>query len=137
MLEYVIYRWRLRKLQKARRGVIEKSPRPVEGQEFEADYSTEMERIVAEHRIYRLISDYYYELAFQFGVPTPSGKDYWEESEAFPGTQHLSRAGLFLLRAAIHEEKKRRLEHFSVWVAGVTGLVGALTGLVAVMGAGG
>ena len=137
MLEYVIYRWKLRNLQKARREVIENAPQPVEGQDFVVDHSTEMERVFAEHRIYRLISDYYYELAFQYGVPTPSGEDYWEESEAFPGTHHLSRAGLSQLRAAIHEEKKRRLEHFSVWVVGLTGLIGAATGLVAVVCAGG
>jgi hypothetical protein len=133
MLEYISYRRQLGALQKARRNLLAKTPKPSEGEEYEADFSSEMEREKAEHRIYRLVSDYYYEKAFEYGVPVPSGKDYWEDSEAFPGTSHLNRAGLSLLRASIHEEQKRRLEHFSVWVAGLTGLIGAVTGLVAVL----
>jgi hypothetical protein len=101
MFEYAIYRWKLRTLQEARRKVIERAPKPVEGLEFEADYSNEMQRLGADHRIYRLMSDYYYELAFRYGVPTPSDQDCWEESEIFPGTQHLNRAGLSRLRAVL------------------------------------
>ena len=133
MLKYISYRRKLAALQKARRDVLAKAPQPSEGEEYEGDYSAEIDREKAEHRIYRLVSDYYYEKAFQYGVPIPSGEDYWEDSEAYPGTSHLNRAGLTLLRASIHEEQKRRLEHFSVWVAGLTGLVGAITGLVAVL----
>ncbi|WP_449301657.1 hypothetical protein [Pseudoxanthomonas mexicana] len=137
MIKYIAYRIQLAKLQKARREVLERSPAPVEGQEYEADYSAEQEREIAEHRIYRLVSDHYYEQAFQFGVPVPSGTDYWEDSTAYPGTSHLNRKGLTQLRASIHEEQKRRLEHYSVWVAGLTGLIGAATGLIAVLASNG
>ena len=133
MFEYIKYRRKLAELQKARRAVLALSPQPVEGEEYESEFSSEMAREVAEHKIYRLVSDYYYEKAFQYGVPVPGGDDNWEKSEAYPGTSHLNRNGLTALRAAIHEEQKRRLEHFSIWVAGLTGLVGAITGLVAVL----
>ena len=137
MVNYIAYRRELAKLQKARRDVLKSSPKPVEGQEYEADFSSEMDRTLAEHRIYRLVSDHYYEKAFQYGVPVPSGEEHWEESEAYPGASHLNRKGLSQLRASIHEEQKRRLEHFSVWVAGLTGLVGAATGLIAVLASNG
>jgi hypothetical protein len=133
MFEYIAYRRKLAALQEERREVLAKAPQPIAGQEYEPDFSSEMEREFVEHKIYRLVSDYYYEKAFQYGVPSPSGEEYWEDSEAYKGTSHLNRKGLVVLRAAIHEEKKRRLEHFSVWVAGLTGLVGAITGLVAVL----
>lgn len=133
MREYMSYRRKLAALQKARREVLAKAPQPSEGVEYEVDFSSEMEREIAEHRIFRLVSDYEYERAFKYGVPVPSGEDFWEDSSAYPGTSHLNRAGLTLLRASIHEEQKRRLEHFSVWVAGLTGLVGAITGLAAVL----
>lgn len=133
MVNYISYRRELARLQKARRDVLKNSPRLVEGQEYVADISSEMERTVAEHRIYRLVSDHHYEKAFRYGVPVPSGEKYWEESEAYPGTSHLNRKGLSQLRASIHEEQKRRLEHFSFWTAGLTGLIGAATGLIAVL----
>ncbi|MHA7833252.1 MAG: hypothetical protein ACX94A_02095 [Algiphilus sp.] len=133
MREYISYRRKLAALQKARREVVARAPMPKEGEEYEGDLSSEMEREIAEHKIYRLISDYYYERAFKYGVPVPSSDEFWEHSVAYPGTSHLNRAGLTMLRASIHEEQKRLLEHFSVWVAGLTGLVGAVTGLVAVL----
>lgn len=133
MLNYIKYRYKLSELQKERRNVLAKSPQPIEGVEYESDFSVEAERNVAEHRIYRLVSDRYYEKAFQYGVSVPRGDEYWDESEAYPGTSHLNREGLAQLRSAIHEEQKRRLEHFSVLVAGLTGLVGAATGLIAVI----
>ena len=132
MFQYIKHHRKLAELQKARRDILAKAPRPVEGEEFESDFSSEMEREVAEHRIYRLVSDYYYEKAFHYGISVPSGNEYWDNSEAYPGTSHLNRQGLSLLRTAIHEEQKRKLERFSVWIAGLTGLVGAITGLVAV-----
>ncbi len=113
--------------------MLAKAPAPVEGEGYEADFSSEMAREIVDHKIYRLVSDYYYEKAFQYGVAIPRGEEYWEKSEAYPGTSHLNREGLSLVRTSIHEEQKRRLEHFSVWVAGLTGLVGAITGLVAVL----
>lgn len=133
MFEYVKYRWKLSELQKARQSVVSKAPRPVEGEEYAADFSTEIEIEIVEHKIYRLLSDYFYEKAFRYGVPVPSGDEYWQDSEAYPGTQHLNPKGLSVLRASIHEEKKRRLEYFSILGAGLTGLVGAVTGLVAVL----
>ena len=137
MVNYISYRRELARLQKARRDVLKNSPKPVAGQEYEADFSAEMDRTLAEHRIYRLVSDHHYEKAFQYGVPVPSGEEYWEDSEAYPGTSHLNRKGLSQLRASVHEEQKRRLEHFSVWIAGLTGLVGAATGLIAVLASNG
>lgn len=96
-------------------------------------FSDESEREIVEHKIYRLVSDHYWEKAFKSGVAVPSGKEYWEESQAYPGTSHLNREGLSLLRASLYEMQKRKLEFFSLLVAGMTGLVGAITGLAAVL----
>ena len=74
MVNYISYRRELARLQKARRDVLKNSPKPVAGQEYEADFSAEMDRTLAEHRIYRLVSDHHYEKAFQYGVPVQAAR---------------------------------------------------------------
>ena len=73
-------------------------------------------------------------------VPVPSrdggesGLPYWEEGQF--GTKHLSRVGIARIRAAIREEEKARREaraHWVIWVSALTGLVGAATGLLAII----
>ena len=51
----------------------------------------------------------------------------------------LTEQGARLLRIELHEEQKRRQElrnHHIAWIAAITGLVGTLTGLFAVLNAG-
>lgn len=136
MLEYFKFRWRLRRLLKERQQINARILPPVAGEEYVPLQKEHDELEFVEHRIFRLTSDYYWERAFRYGIPIPDGPEYWEASRAFPGTDHLSRAGLSTLKAAIHEQRKRNMEVASVVLAGATGLVGALTGLLAVIGNG-
>ena len=133
MLRYLQFRRQLAALQRARRRALATEVKPVEGQEYIPDYADLNRREMVEHKILRLVSDYYWELAFRYGIEVPVGEEHWTENEAYPGTSHISPKGLSILRAAIHEERKRKLEYFSMWIAGLTGLIGAITGLVAVI----
>jgi hypothetical protein len=54
----------------------------------------------------------------------------WVESKRWPGNVYLSREAISELRAMIRKDTKERLELISP----LTGLVGALTGLIAVIG---
>jgi len=136
MLAYLKFRWRLGKLLYERQRVNTNIRPPVAGQEYVLPQQEHDKLEIVEHRIYRLTSDYYWERAFRHGVPVPTGEEYWEASKAFPGTDHLNRRGLSALKAAFHEQRKRNLEVASVVLAGATGLVGAVTGLLAVVGNG-
>jgi hypothetical protein len=132
MLEYLKYRWHLRKLLGERQAINARIIPPTVGEEYVPLQEEHDELELVEHRIYRLTSDYYWEKAFRHGVPVPSGQEYWEASRAFPGTDHLNRAGLSVLKVAFHDQRKRQLEVVSILLAGATGLVGAATGLLAV-----
>lgn len=63
------------------------------------------------------------------------GGPYWEQGQAL-GTWYLTRNGIARIRAAIREEEKARREaraHWVIWVSALTGLVGAATGLLAII----
>jgi hypothetical protein len=63
--------------------------------------------------------------------------DYWER--AWDGPLYLSESGDAQLRSAIRVERKERHEaraHWINWIAAITGLVGAVTGLLAIILAG-
>ena len=64
----------------------------------------------------------------------PETKDDWEEGQQV--SQYLTPKGMKKLREAIRAEQKARREMFLMWVpviAGFTGLVGAATGLIALL----
>ena len=132
MIEYAKYRWALNKLLRERQRVNAKLTPPALHEEYFPLQEEHDELEIIEHKIYRLTSDYYWEKAFRLGVPFPSGEEFWEDSKAYPGTAHLNRKGLSALKAAFHESRKHTLEVAAVWFAGLTGLVGAVTGLVAI-----
>ena len=136
MLAYFKYRWHLKKLLDERQAINARIIPPAVGEEYVPFQQEHDELELIEHRIYRLTSDYYWEKAFRHGIPVPAGEQHLEASKAFPGTDHLNRAGLSALKVAFHDQRKRYLEVASIFLAGATGLVGAVTGLFAVVGKG-
>lgn len=64
-------------------------------------------------------------------VPTP-GEDAWEECQV-TGYRLLTREGIQELRRAVRAEEAARRDAALSWLGAGTGLVGALTGLVAVL----
>ena len=132
MLKYISYRWHLQKLLKQRNEINEKIEPPSLGQEY-LPLQVEHDQLeIVEHQIFRLRSDYYWETAFRAGVPVPSGETYWTANKAFPGTDHINQEGILVLIERLHERTKRIVQFITVVIAGITGLVGALTGLVSV-----
>jgi len=63
-----------------------------------------------------------------FAVPDAA----WEQSRA-TRHYHLSTAAAAELRAAIRKEQRERSELFFKWLSGLTGLVGAAIGLIALL----
>jgi hypothetical protein len=74
-------------------------------------------------------------------VPTPNLSDsggqetgFWEQGR-HSGEQYLTTKGIAVLRSAIRAERRARWEdrgHMLAWITAITGLIGTLTGLVAV-----
>ncbi len=56
----------------------------------------------------------------------------WEKAST-TGQYHLKAEALSALRSAIRREQKEKHEIWILWLAALTGLVGAITGFVAVL----
>jgi hypothetical protein len=83
--------------------------------------------------IQQLHSDYLRSVAYKLVIPIPSlGENLmWDK---FSDNLHcLSEHGINKVRADIRAEKKARVELFLMWMPGVVGILGALTGLAAVL----
>jgi hypothetical protein len=67
-------------------------------------------------------------------IPLPpfSDQEYWEEAGSMPNTYFLTRHGMNDLLGKIRAERKSRLEVWVPLVAAITGVLGAVTGLLAV-----
>lgn len=88
----------------------------------------------------RFLDSKLFDEAGQLDIPHPSysESDFWQQTEKDPV---LSTKGRLVLRRAIDEEKLRRREFSSWWwksvlipaITSITGLVGVVTGLVAVL----
>lgn len=67
-------------------------------------------------------------------VPMPESKDkeLWKDL-GYVGGRALTDKGFWELNKLIRQEKRERREGFVVWLAALTGIIGALTGLAAVI----
>ena len=140
MIEYIKYRYRLGELLRERRRIIQKYKPQYANAKDSDDLGVigweEMQELTpSEDRMHRLMTDWLWEQAHRFMVPIPDTKEegMWENSMTIPETSHLSSKGISTLRARIRKERKERWLTMIIWVAPVTGLVGAVTGLLAII----
>lgn len=93
-----------------------------------------MEEELVEDELMVLVSSYWISVAHRLLIPIPKYEtegDTWERARS-TGRYYLTRPALAELRTAIRKEQKERHEVWLLWLAALTGLIGALTGLVAV-----
>ncbi|MFH0771489.1 MAG: hypothetical protein V1933_02595 [Candidatus Omnitrophota bacterium] len=64
--------------------------------------------------------------------PDRQNKQYWESSYD-DSSKNLTNEGITYARSLIRKEQKDRLETFSFWMVTITGMIGALTGLFAIL----
>lgn len=143
---WCVYRWKLWKWQRSRRKLVEA---------YQADYrkavksklgndalhdlkdAERWEVSLRNEEIETLTSDYLCEQASILQVPLPAWKSEDEQDGSWERTYQLqnwvlTRKGMAEVRAAIREEKAARHEVFLSWVTPLIGLIGALTGLIAI-----
>lgn len=145
MFDVIRFRYKLARLRKQLRDIDKlvarksaelrkKNAKLQEIQDAERELSWPETEIIYD-QIHKLHTDYLLSIASRLIVPTPSWDDQtcWEESPM--GFRYLTTKGIADLRAAIRSEQKLRLERILMWVpaiAALTGLIGALTGFIAI-----
>jgi hypothetical protein len=123
MLAWFRYRYQLWRLQLKRRLAVKQ----VE------DFDDIKTIRTLDEAIYILMSDYLIDAAekLMIEVPHPSPPE-WERSNLHSRV-YLSQASRHKLRAAIRTERKERSELARSWLSSITGLIGVLIGLLAII----
>lgn len=107
---------------------------------LEAEHMFELDWLNEEEDVY--ITQHLLHLARRLRVPIPryhnsngSETGLWEKGQ-YTGDHYLTVEGIAALRKEIRQELKAQHEmraHWAVWLAALTGVIGALTGLVALI----
>lgn len=145
-MRWLTYRYKLRIRQRRRRIVVEAFQLDYEravAEKLEPEAIRDLRRSeqwavdLIDEEIDTLISDYYREQASRLLIPLPplnaddDPDGCWERNHQL-GNLVLTRKGIFQIRSAIRDEKSARRDSILVWVTPVLGVIGAITGLVAV-----
>jgi hypothetical protein len=146
MIEWLKYQYELWKLDRKERQVSRRyGPKIAEaGRQNKQgellgwvdEHKRELELVEDER--YLLAHTYWVRLADKRLLPRPRfDGEYgstWVESKRWPGNVYLSREGISEVRAMIRKDTKERHELMLPWLSLLIGLVGALTGFIAVIG---
>lgn len=138
MLEAIKYRWQLRKLEKEYSKIhqdYEKHKKGLSGEELEnllAEESSVVWPVLEEIDLFN--SRRFCQIANRLMAPLPDSKDkeMWQE-QSYSRRRVLTSKGIWELKKFIRQEKRERREGYIVWLAALTGIIGAITGLSAVL----
>jgi len=128
--------WQKRRVQRLYRKDLKEARRQKRGRdEVEQIIQAEMsETDFIDDEILRLVTQHLLQEVAKNLLPRPdfSAEGMWVESN-ITGRRHLSPEGISELRAKIRQERRERSENVRMWLVGLTGVIGALAGLVAVL----
>ena len=82
-----------------------------------------------------LITQYFRHKAEKKFLPVPPINDkdgFWEQGQ-YTGKWYLTKKGITELQSLIRKDGKEKREMFSYWISILFGLIGAITGLIAVI----
>lgn len=144
MIDYIKYRYKLEQLFRQKKRLWEaydtdiqiarKEGKPKEDIELlECEAWSEKDRILEDISI--LITDYLINRATRKFVPIPSLKEmeFWERCKVIHNRYILTDTGIRDLRSSLRLEQKERNESLVPIIAALTGIIGAATGLVALL----
>jgi len=144
MLDWLRYRYDLWRLHNEKRAVHRYNARSWRRARRGKDITEAVENIkthkwrndlLIDDEIYQLESDYVQRQAERLLLSVPRFSEIsnqWEES-SFTKRWRLTRPTMLQLRSAIRAEKKERSELARSWLASLTGLIGVLIGLLAII----
>jgi len=138
MFEAIKYRWQLRKLEKECSTIEQSYVKHRKGlsrkqlEELDAEEDSEIWPVLEE--INSLKTGRFCQVANRLMVPLPDHKDkeLWQD-QSYGRGRVLTSKGFWELKKLIRQEKRERREGFVVWLAALTGIIGATTGLAAVL----
>jgi len=138
MFKAIKYRWELQKLDKECNRIeknFEKHKKGLSGEQLEelrAEVGSEIWPVF--EKIDALKTRRFRQIANRLMVPLPESKDkeLWKDLHYAQG-RALTDKGFWELKKLIRQEKRERREGFVVWLASLTGIIGATTGLAAVL----
>jgi hypothetical protein len=138
MFEAIKYRWELQNLEKECNRIeknFEERKKGLSGEQLEllhAEVSNEIWPV--SEKIDALKTRRFRQIANRLMVPLPESKDkeLWQNLHCIGG-RALTDKGFWELKKLIRQEKRERREGFVVWLAALTGIIGTLTGLAAVL----
>ena len=139
MIDYLKYNHQLNKLLRDRRAISRRFDpllKAAHGDDLGDVMDDEhVELVIVDDQIHRLVTNRLWEQAKKAMIPIPKQKDegMWEETETRPGSYHLSVEGINVLRAALRKENRERWDVAVKLIVLLTGLVGAVTGLLAII----
>jgi len=110
-----------------RTGGLEKAREVYQSESFELDMINE-EIAVLKTRYLRYRAE-----KKSLPIPQMNDKDGLWETGHYTGRWYLTNKGITELLSLIRKDRKERMEIFSYWVAILFGLIGAITGLIAVI----
>ncbi|HZT34456.1 MAG TPA: hypothetical protein VFA15_00940 [Nitrososphaera sp.] len=144
MVNWFRFRYRLQKVLrnkdrlersylKAIRQAEKKPKHPYEADELWAEFFSE--KAFYDDEINSLVTGHLCEMASQLMLPVPEHeeKGMWQEAEHRHNRWVLSVKGAAELRAAIRKEQRESREQFVIWASLLTGIIGALTGLISIL----
>lgn len=102
---------------------------------YELGLDYQFERVCAEDKMIGLTHSYYVRLANRMLIPVPTFEaegGAWMQSQQ-TGRYHLKPQELHELRTAVRAEQKARREVWAMGLVLVTGVIGALSGLIAII----
>lgn len=141
MLGEIAYRFRLGALQRDRAKTVRHYREPAKEARArrdwdavqEAEQSEWFEVSLLDEEIDYLVSQRLLNRAERVIVAVPpDGEEFWEKGHQ-TGRRYLTRRGIIELRASLRKEASERSSLLLAWGGWATGLIGALTGLAAVL----
>jgi len=139
LVQWILFKWRLAKLERDRAAVLKAHQKAIKKAKADEEniqliqglhQDQYFEITMLDSTRASLVTRRLLSIAYALMLPTPQD-DYWERCEV-TGYRVLTDEGIHLLRRSIREERKSRREAALAWLAAITGVVGALTGLIAV-----
>ena len=144
MIEYLKYRAKLTKLFRQKEAIrsayaddirkARKEGKPSDDIQF-LEHSSYFEESMVDEEISILATDNLIRKARRRFVPTPSRDDdgMWEQCDTISNRYVLTSKGISELRSSLRNERKEQVELVVMVLAILTGIIGAATGLVAVI----
>lgn len=138
MLGLIKYHWHLNKLRAQQNKDMKKfkeyrkKAKPEELDSLHAEEGAVY--FETQNEIDELVSRRFIQIANDLLIPLPNynDKEHWARN-LYDNSYVLTVKGIWELKKLIRQEKKERMEGFIIWILALTGIIGATTGLAAVL----